>query len=221
MTLRGHHLRSNTRRWCCGRAYTLVFESSEAESCPKFAVVVPNQIPRRLAVGRGLTQWLRCPRIGGSSRDAEMHHASGAALNDEEDEQRTEEQVINLEEVTGPNLSSMVVQECAPGLSGWFGCCWRWRTSLAHVLLNGALGYADRQLEELTANALGSPEAVILDQLLDQLDGRRWQLGLGATGRGARLHLPEEAEAGAMPTQQGGGLYNPQGTRPGAEHTGQ
>jgi len=83
-----------------------------------------------------------------------MDHFSGLQFDDEKGEERAEEEVSNLQEIAGPNLSSMIVQECGPILSS------RSRDArLPHIFLDRSLTYANIQLEQLTTNALGSEDA--------------------------------------------------------------
>lgn len=95
-----------------------------------------------------------------------MDHFSRLQFDDEKGEERAEEEVSDLQEIAGPNLSSMIVQECRPILSS------RSRDAhLPHIFLDRSLTYANIQLEQLTTNALGSPELVVLGHCLDQGDG--------------------------------------------------
>src|SRR6266566_1173920 len=57
---------------------------------------------------------------------------------------------VDLQEIAGPNLSSMITQECRPILSS------RSRDAhLPHVFLDSSLTHANTQLEQLTADAFG------------------------------------------------------------------
>jgi hypothetical protein len=65
-----------------------------------------------------LAQLLRQPGIGGIPGNTEVHQASRTQLNDDKHEHRLEEQIVCLEEITGPNSSGMVPQKGGPGLFG-------------------------------------------------------------------------------------------------------
>ena len=73
-------------------------------------------------------------------------------LNDDEYEEPTEEDVIDLCEITGPDVRSMVVQKGPPVLA-----CWRRPIISLHILLDSALTDLDAELEEFAPNAFSSP----------------------------------------------------------------
>ncbi len=91
-----------------------------------------------------------------------MDDAARAEFGDDERKERPEEQVMDLEEVAGPDVAGMVAQEGSPRLPtrpGW--------TCLAHVALNGPLRDLDPNLQQLTTDAFGTPQPVIDRHLLD------------------------------------------------------
>ena len=57
----------------------------------------------------GIAQLLSYPPVCWVSRDAEMDDAAGAQLNDDEYEDGTEEDVMGLKKVAGPDLAGVVV----------------------------------------------------------------------------------------------------------------
>jgi hypothetical protein len=67
--------------------------------------------------------------------------------------------------ITGPDLCRMIAQERFPALS--IGAFW---ANLLHILLDGPFTHPNIQLEELTPNALRSPEPIVGCYLLDQGD---------------------------------------------------
>ena len=83
----------------------------------------------------------------------------------EEGEEGTEEEVATLQEVAGPDLVAVVANEGRPGLPRRSGL-----PDPPQVLLDRALGDADAELEQLTADPLGSPEPVVARHALDQRD---------------------------------------------------
>src|SRR5579875_2418789 len=103
----------------------------------------------------------------------------------------------------------MIVQERRPGLARP-----PWRAHLAHVFLDGPLGDADVQLEQLAADALGAPRPVGARYLLDQRDRLRRDARATSRGDALRATTPEEAEEVAMPAQQGVGLHDDEGLPP-------
>ncbi len=120
---------------------------------PKLAIVVPDEILRSHAIGRGLPKLLRGPRVGGRSRHTDMDHSARVQFDDEEGEERTEEEVSDWEKVAGPDLLGMGVYERPPRLSSWPG-----GTDQPHVLLNGALADADAQFEQFAPDPLCSED---------------------------------------------------------------
>ncbi len=89
----------------------------------------------------------------------------------------------------------MIVQERFPVLSR--GAFW---ANLLHILLDRPFTDPNIQLEEFTANALGSPHSVVCCHFLDQADGLGRQLRLPRARPG--FVLPEHAEELPMPAQQ-------------------
>lgn len=71
-----------------------------------------------MPVGCCLPKLLSCPLVCWGAGYPEVHHSSRANLNDEEDEQWSEEQVVDGQEIATPYLAGVVVQESGPGLIG-------------------------------------------------------------------------------------------------------
>src|SRR3954469_23254962 len=109
----------------------------------------------------------------------------------------------------------MVVQEASPRLT--LAAVTRSSfTNSAHILLDGALGNLNIQLQQFTTDAFGSPQPVILRHLLDQRDGFGCEFRLAPIVDRTRLVFPEEPEASPMPAQQGIGLHNQERILPSA-----
>ena len=87
---------------------------------------------------------------------------SRVVFDDDESEDLTEERVVGLHKVTGPDFVRVILQECRPGLAAGRGALARH----THVLLDRPLGHGNAQLEQLPANPLSSPPA--------PLPGKRW-----------------------------------------------
>jgi hypothetical protein len=93
-----------------------------------------------------LRKWRRFPQlvsqpgIGGILGRTEVHQASRAQLDDHEHEQRSEEDVIALKEITAPDLIGVVSHKRRPGVPGLTRCA-----HIPDVILNSAL--ADSQSE--------------------------------------------------------------------------
>ncbi len=81
-----------------------------------------------------------------------MHDAPRAKLSDEEREQGAEQGIMELEEIAGPDLPSVILKECCPGLT-----MRTWWPSLLYVPLNCSLRDLDVDFEQLAADSLGTP----------------------------------------------------------------
>ena len=143
-----------------------------------------------------------------------MDHLPRLQFDDEEGKERTEEEISHLQEITGPHLCRMIAQERFPVLST--GSFW---ANLLHILLNGPFTHPNIQLEELTTNALRSPESIVCCHLLDQADclGREPRLARA----GFRFVLPEHTEELTMPAQKRLRLDEEERLFPGPNHSGE
>ena len=105
----------------------------------------------------------------------------------------------------------MILQKCRPGLSAFSGA------DPAHVLLDRALADLDAELEQLSLDALGSPETASAGHLANQLDGffRQWR----ASSR-SRSEPPEEAKTGFVPAEKSVWLHDGNGLAPRGEQRG-
>src|SRR5258708_21117918 len=85
-----------------------------------------------------------------------MDDLSRLQLEDEKRKKRTEEEIRDPGEITGPDLCRMSAQERSPILSSRL--C---GVNVPDILLKSSFPYAHIQLEQFAMNALGSPEAVV------------------------------------------------------------
>ena len=145
---------------------------------PEFPIIIPNQVCGYLPIWRCLPQLLRNPGIGGGSCHIHVHDFPRFQLDDEKGKQRTEEEIGDLQEITGPHLCCMIAEKGLPSLST--SAFWM---DLLHILLNGPFTHANLQLEQFSTDALCSPESVIGCHLLNQ--GNR----LGRKPWFSRAHL--------------------------------
>src|SRR6266487_3244582 len=63
-------------------------------------------------------------------------------IDEEEGKERPKEKVSHLQEVTGPDVSRVIAQKCAPLLPSWLLCA-----NVPHVLLNRSLADMDAQFQ--------------------------------------------------------------------------
>ncbi len=85
-----------------------------------------------------------------------MHNAPRAELRDEEREERSEEDIADLEEVAGPDILGVVPEERGPGPTTW--APW---PRLAHIPLNCPLRNLDIEFQQFALHALDTPQAVV------------------------------------------------------------
>jgi len=71
-----------------------------------------------------------------------MYHSSGLEFDDEKGKERAKEEIGDLQEVTGPDLRRMIVQEHRPILPSW-----SWCANSSHVFLNGALAHMNTEFQ--------------------------------------------------------------------------
>ena len=86
---------------------------------PKFTVVISKEIFRCLPIGGGFSQLLSYPGVGRRARHAHMDDLACLELDEEEGKERSKEQIGDLQEVAGPDLSCVVAQKCRPLLTSW------------------------------------------------------------------------------------------------------
>lgn len=107
-----------------------------------------------------------------------------------------------------------VGRNVAPGLTGAAR-----GPHAAHVALDGALADAQAQREQVTADALGAPQAILARHLPDQ--GHRLRVDLRTLAGGRRAGTPEEPIALTMPAQEDLGLGEQERRRPGTGQAGE
>jgi hypothetical protein len=84
---------------------------------PEFAVVITNELFRRLPIGGGFSQVLGHPGIGWRACHADRDDLPRLQEGDEEGKERSKEQIAHLQEITGPDLFGMGAQKRAPLLT--------------------------------------------------------------------------------------------------------
>src|SRR5882724_33203 len=122
----------------------------------------------RLDVQRRVARLLRTPVIGRRPGDCRVHDSPSRQIEKEQDENRAEEHVEGLHEVTSPG--DVVAEESGPALAVARG-------PLLHVPLHGALRDSDAKLEQLASKPLSAPPLVSFRHRANQ---RRIACGLSA-----------------------------------------
>jgi hypothetical protein len=95
-----------------------------------------------------------------------MNHSPCLEFDDKEGKERSKAEIAQLQEVAGPDIFGMVVQEGRPLLPPW-----QISVSRAHVLLDGTLAHLNAQLKSIPANTLSTPESILRRHLLDHGNG--------------------------------------------------
>lgn len=148
------------------------------------------------------------------ARHPKVHHAPRTKLNEEEDKHLAEEQIYHQQEIAGPNVLGVILQESRAGGA------WPWpRSDLTNVFLNRGFGDREAQLEKFPLDPFGMPQLIVLGHLLDQSDRVRGECAASAPM--ARLELPEEAKSLAMPAQERVRLEDEGGVFPMLDAAGQ
>jgi len=113
-----------------------------SETGSKLAIIITDEILRRLSKRCGLPQLLCSPSVGWRASHSDMDHFPRFQLDDVERKKRTKEEVSHLEEIAGPNLSPMIAQKRPPALPHRA----RW-THAPHVLLDCPFADVNIQLQ--------------------------------------------------------------------------
>ena len=83
----------------------------------KLAIVITNQILRRLPIWSSFSKLLRDPGISRRTCHSDVDHLSCLEFDDEEGEERSKEEISHLQEIAGPNLCGVIAQKGLPPLS--------------------------------------------------------------------------------------------------------
>src|SRR6266446_225263 len=81
-----------------------------SETGPKLAIIIANEVLRRVSIGSSLPQLLCSPSIGRKSRHTHVDDFPRFQFDDEEGKERTEQEISDLQEITGPHISSVIMQ---------------------------------------------------------------------------------------------------------------
>src|SRR5262249_31318389 len=119
-------------------------------------VAVADQESGCLAGHRGVPNLLSSPVSRWVSCGSEVNDSTRAQVNDEEQEDRTKQEVVGLDEVARPDRVALVTEECRPRLPARVDIAYR-----TEVLLDRALRDGNAELEQLAADALGAPKMIV------------------------------------------------------------
>ena len=174
----------------------------------ELVVAVADEEPRPLPEGRRVAQLLRSPLPGGRARHRHVDDAPGVHVDDEEREDRTEPDVVGLQEVAGPD--GVVSQEgrassgprCGEG--GRAPRMYRWTVRFATRMPSFKSSPRIRSAPQRRFS--------IAMRWMRAMTSRS-HARLARTGR-AGLVTPEQPESRAVPAKNGLGLDEEQGAAP-------
>src|SRR5258708_22518591 len=90
-----------------------------SETGPKLALIITNELLRRVSIGSRLPQELGGPSVGRSARHTDMDDFPRLQFNEEQRKERTKEAIGDLEKIAGPPSSSLLMEEGRPLLPAW------------------------------------------------------------------------------------------------------
>jgi len=166
---------------------------NSSETAAKLAIVIANEILRRLSIRSRLSQLLCGPSVSRRPCHTNVDHSARLEFDDEECKERAKKQIGHLQEIAGPHVFCVIAQKRRPVLSSRSP-----DANISHIVLDGPLTHVNIQLEQFPTDAFSSPEPVILRHLLDQGDGLYSHFRLTRVGLGSAL--PIQAKALTMPT---------------------
>ena len=173
---------------------------------------IADKIPWRLVSRKGFPELLRGPRGRRMPSHGGVHDAPAVMTEDHQHEQQSARCRRHHEEIGRDDLVDMIGQKRAPRLRG--------RTSsLRHVLGDRRLSDVDPELHELTVNTWRSPQRILLRHRPTQ----RADVGRngGSTRTVPTLPRPEQAEASAVPGEDGLWLHDDDRRSPSLPHSRQ
>src|SRR5215469_8216121 len=90
-----------------------------SETGTKLAIVIANEILRRVSIGSRLSQLLCGPSVSRRPCHTNVDHAAGLEFDDEECKERAKKQIGHRQEIAGPHVLCMIAQKRRPDLSCW------------------------------------------------------------------------------------------------------
>ena len=127
---------------------------------PKLGVAVADDELGPLTKGCDLAEPLGSPCLAGFTGDGDMDNRLRVHVYDEEGEKRSKPDIVHLKEIAGPH--------CVVAEKGTLALSVSRRSNGQDVLLDGALGDPDAELEQLAADTLCAPRAIVTSDGSDQ-----------------------------------------------------
>lgn len=126
------------------------------EYAAELVVVVSNQESRAIIERHRFTKLFCSPLVRRVPRHVEMHDRAVLETNDKEGEDRPEGEVVELEEIAGPDVLTMILDEAAPRLAATTA-----GPEGPYVFLDGSFADAKPKLEELSPDPFAAPGTVL------------------------------------------------------------
>jgi hypothetical protein len=92
-----------------------------SETGSEFAIMITNEVLRRLSIRSRFPQLLCGPGVGRSARHTEMDDLARSQFNEEKWKKRLKEEIGDLEKIAGPDISSVIMEKGRPLLPAWTG----------------------------------------------------------------------------------------------------
>src|SRR2546425_8308287 len=156
-------------------------------------IPVVDEVLGPTAPGRRLQELVPDPGSGRTGGDVEVDQISPLVIDAEEDVEGPEGHGLDHEEVGRPDATKLVRQEGSPALAV------ARPQPPPSVPPDGTVAHHDAELQQLAADAFGSPERILVRDPSDE----RFQFGaeVGSTEHGSRLPGPIESPALPVPAQ--------------------
>ena len=141
-----------------------------AEKVAVARIPITDQKSRRLVSGKRLDDLMRCPLGYRMGSDVEVDDVTPMMTKNDEGEEYTECSRRHREEISGDDVSNMIIQERTPRL--------RRRLPMPnHVLVDGRLGHIVAQQLKFGVNLRGAPRRILATHRAYQLADLSVDLG--------------------------------------------
>jgi hypothetical protein len=90
-----------------------------SETGSKLAIMITDEILRRLAIRSRLPQLLCGPSVGRSARQTYMDDFARLQFDEEKRKERPKEEISDLEKIASPDFTGMIAEEGRPLLPRW------------------------------------------------------------------------------------------------------
>ena len=131
-------------------------DGDSIKDATELTVIVSNEEPRTVVERHRFAKLLSGPLVRRVSSDVAVNDLAAIETYDEEREDRSESEVIQLQEVASPDLILMILKKglpCLPATTIW--------PDAPNVLLDRSFADSEPELEEFPSNSLAAPSMVV------------------------------------------------------------